>query len=85
MEGRSFTVHVEPLRDAAGAIRGTVGIALDITDVRRADQALRDSEARLRQVIDLVPHFIFAKDERGPLPPREPGGGRGLRHRRWTG
>ena len=64
-EGRAFTVHVEPLRDAGGAIRGTVGIALDITDVRRADRALRESEARLRQVIDLVPHFIFAKDEEG--------------------
>jgi PAS domain S-box-containing protein len=65
MEGRAFTVHVEPLRDAEGAIRGTVGIAVDITDLRRADQALRDSEARLRQVIDLVPHFIFAKDDEG--------------------
>ena len=64
-EDRAFTVHVEPLRDAEGAIRGTVGIALDITDARRADRALRESEARLRQVIDLVPHFIFAKDEEG--------------------
>ena len=64
-DGRAFTVHVEPLRDAGGAIRGTVGIALDVTDARRADQALRESEARLRQVIDLVPHFIFAKDEEG--------------------
>ena len=65
MDGRWFAAHVEPLRDAAGAIRGTVGIGVDITDVRQADQALRDSQARLRQVIDLVPHFIFAKDEEG--------------------
>ncbi len=65
MVGRSFIVHVEPLRDAAGAVRGTVGIALDVTSQRRADQALRDSEARLRQVINLVPHFIFAKDGDG--------------------
>ncbi|HEX9186246.1 MAG TPA: PAS domain S-box protein, partial [Vicinamibacteria bacterium] len=65
LEGRAFTVHVEPLRDTAGAVRGTVGIAVDITDLRRADRALRESEARLRQVINLVPHFIFAKDEEG--------------------
>jgi PAS domain S-box-containing protein len=64
-DGRWFAAHVEPLRDGEGAVQGTVGIALDITDVRRADQALRDSEARLRQVIDLVPHFIFAKDAEG--------------------
>jgi PAS domain S-box-containing protein len=34
-------------------------------EARSAGDALRDSEARLRQVIDLVPHFIFAKDEEG--------------------
>ncbi len=65
MEGRAFTTHVEPLRDADGAIRGTVGIAIDITELRERDEALRESERRLRQVIDLVPHFIFAKDEEG--------------------
>ncbi len=30
-----------------------------------AEDALRRSEERLRQVIDLVPHFIFAKDKMG--------------------
>jgi two-component system cell cycle sensor histidine kinase/response regulator CckA len=65
MAGRSFIAHVEPLRDAQGAVRGTVGIALDVTNQRRADQALRESEVRLRQVINLVPHFIFAKDGDG--------------------
>ncbi len=62
--GRSFIVHLEPLRDAA-AIRGVIGIALDVSEKRDADRALRESEVRLRQVIDLVPHFIFAKDEAG--------------------
>ncbi len=65
MEGRTFTTHVEPLRDGDGAIRGTVGVAIDISELRQRDAALRESERRLRQVIDLVPHFIFAKDEEG--------------------
>ena len=30
-----------------------------------AEEALQKSEGRLRQVIDLVPHFIFAKDRNG--------------------
>ena len=34
-------------------------------ELERANQALRDSESRLRQVIDLVPHYIFAKDHDG--------------------
>ena len=32
---------------------------------KQADEALRASEARLRQIIDLVPHLIFAKDQQG--------------------
>ena len=32
---------------------------------RRSEETLRDSEGRLRQVIDLVPHLIFAKDQEG--------------------
>jgi len=55
---RSYVVQVEPLHDGSSEVRGTVGIALDTTEERRA-------AARLRQVIDLVPHFIFAKDAEG--------------------
>src|SRR5208282_541310 len=32
---------------------------------RRSENSLRQSEARLRQIIDLVPHMIFAKDGDG--------------------
>ncbi len=56
--GRTFMSRVEPLHDSSSAVRGTVGIALDVTEEKRA-------AARLRQVIDLVPHFIFAKDSQG--------------------
>jgi PAS domain S-box-containing protein len=63
--GRAYMVHLEPLRDAEGKVQGTIGIAQDLSEKRQADRALRESEARLRQVMDLVPHFIFAKDEEG--------------------
>jgi len=32
---------------------------------RRAEESLRQEEAQLRQIIDLVPHMIFAKDRDG--------------------
>ena len=37
----------------------------DITESRNAQQMIESSEKRLRQIIDLVPHFIFAKDIEG--------------------
>lgn len=37
----------------------------DITERKRAEEALEKTNEHLRQVIDLVPHFIFAKDRQG--------------------
>ena len=39
-DGRTFEVHVEPLRDVAGAVEGTVGVAFDVTDSRRQGSRL---------------------------------------------
>ena len=43
---------------------GIVILSVDISERKRSESALRDSQLLLRQVIDLVPHFIFAKDSR---------------------
>jgi len=53
------------LVDRGGAVEYIIGTGLDVTEHRQAEQTLRDSEARLRQIIDLVPHFVFAKDRDG--------------------
>jgi PAS domain S-box-containing protein len=37
----------------------------NISERKESEEALRESEKRLRQIIDLVPHFIFAKDAEG--------------------
>jgi PAS domain S-box-containing protein len=53
----------------AGYLVPILGLSLyQIAVIRQrqqAEAALRASESRLRQIIDLVPHFIFAKDEEG--------------------
>lgn len=45
---RAFLTTKGPLHDAAGQIIGFFGISRDITELKRAEQALRESEERLR-------------------------------------
>ena len=51
-----------PIRDDSGNVVQMVAEGRNITERREAELALRDSERLLRQIIDLVPHFIFAKN-----------------------
>ncbi len=46
-------------------IKFIVGSSLDITEKKKIERELIESERRLREVINLVPHFIFAKDIAG--------------------
>lgn len=46
---RWFETYKTPVLDAEGKAIGTVGIAVDITERREAEAALRQSEAKLRQ------------------------------------
>jgi two-component system sensor histidine kinase UhpB len=65
--GRTFSARVEPLRDCQGRICGVVGVAFDVTDRRRADDALRESETRLRAIIDTEPECVKLVDQDGRL------------------
>ena len=47
-----------PIRDREGRIIGTCGISRDITEYYRAQQALRDSEANWRSLVESVPDII---------------------------
>ncbi|MCG9128954.1 PAS domain S-box protein [Candidatus Poribacteria bacterium] len=51
-----------PIRDRSGRIKGTCGISRDITEYHRADQALRDSEAKWRSLVESAPDIISTLD-----------------------
>lgn len=48
-----------------GEISGLYILASNITDEIILKSRIEESEKRLRQIIDIVPHFIFAKDREG--------------------
>ena len=54
--------HYVPIRDDAGEVQGAVALSLDITDRKRAEEALRRNDALLRIVVDNSPDPIFLKD-----------------------
>lgn len=63
--GRWLEARLSALPGPAGGASGWLVVLHDIGDRKVAEAALRSGEARLRQVIDLVPHLIFAKDDQG--------------------
>lgn len=64
-EGIWISVNAEPLRDETGRLTGGVAAFRDITAQKKADEALRASEARFRAIMDNSPALIFLKDLQG--------------------
>ncbi|TFZ07041.1 PAS domain S-box protein [Ramlibacter henchirensis] len=64
-DGREIQVSlsVSPIRDPGGSVMGGTSVVRDITDARRAQQALRESEEQLRLVVENVREYaIFSLD-----------------------
>ena len=58
-------VSASPIPGDAGGHAGTLAMVLDVTDRKASAVELERQRAFLRQVIDINPSFIFAKDRAG--------------------
>src|SRR5262249_28847227 len=54
-----------PYRDAKGGIIGTFGLSRDITEHKRAEEALRNSMALYHSLVQNLPQNVFRKDLEG--------------------
>jgi PAS domain S-box-containing protein len=62
-----ISLTVSPVRDAAGRIVGASKISRDISDRKRAEERLRDSERRLHDLLEGIPAAIYTTDAEGRI------------------
>jgi len=55
-----------PVRSESGSIVGVLGIFWDITERKRAEGALRESESRFRQLAESLPQLVWTCQPDGP-------------------
>ncbi len=51
-----------PIRDAAGGVVGISAIGQDVTDRKRAEVAIRESEAKFRSFVETTEEWVWASD-----------------------
>ncbi|MBD2022515.1 PAS domain S-box protein [Leptolyngbya sp. FACHB-36] len=56
-----------PRFNSVGEFLGFVGSSSDITEIKEAEAALRESEAKLRQLADSMPQFVWETDANGTV------------------
>ncbi|MFC1457997.1 PAS domain S-box protein [Microvirga arabica] len=62
-----FDFVYQPITDSQGRVIGIFGEGHDVTDLKRAEIALRESEERFRTVADSAPALIWMSDETGQI------------------
>ncbi len=56
---------IAPVRGASGAAEGFIAIKQDVTERRRRDQLLKESEEQYRLLVSNIPDVIWAADDQG--------------------
>ena len=60
-----FDTRYSPLRNEQGIVVGVIGVATDITESRRAAQALQENEERYRELFENANDIIYSHDLEG--------------------
>jgi PAS domain S-box-containing protein len=62
---RWFEVRGEPLRASDGTVLSWYGVLIDIDGRRKAEEAVREGEYKLRQIIETVPSLLWSLGPHG--------------------
>jgi PAS domain S-box-containing protein len=61
------SASIVPIRDSAGALTHFLGVKEDITERKRSEQAIRESERFLQSTLDALSSHIAILDEKGEI------------------
>ena len=64
-DGRTWLSRSSPIKDEGDTVTGVVHVALDISDRKRAEGALKESERLLTSIISFLPDATFVIDKEG--------------------
>ncbi len=64
-DGRVWFIRGYPVWDATNELVGMVETTLDITERKRAEEALKQTNARLQTLIQVIPDVVYFKDVQG--------------------
>jgi two-component system cell cycle sensor histidine kinase/response regulator CckA len=66
-DGRMWLVRGYPIHDADGKITAVVEVTMDITERKRAEEALRESEEMYKMLVEASPESVTATDLEGHI------------------
>lgn len=64
---RFFSTSKVPLQDAQGEVWGMLAFVHDITERKRTEEALQESQQFYQSLVDLMPQKLLRKDRRGRI------------------
>jgi PAS domain S-box-containing protein len=67
MDRRIFSVHLEPEFDTQGALTSILAISRDVTEHRRAEEAVRESQQLLNLVLATLPVGVLVTNQTGDI------------------
>lgn len=63
----TVSISVAPVRDADGDVEGCMGMIVDVTERKRAERELEETNQRLTQIFDQSVDALFIHDEEGNI------------------